>query len=169
MDLRKIEKRWYIVGGHHQIYVEKGGVWQSIDEGVYIPGEKGETRILLSIHGLKESDIYAVGMNGVVFHYDGKKWTELDSPTNAGLQRVLCVSSDEVYLCGNAKGLYRGNKKQWSALTEADDAVTFWDMAFFRNQVYVWHEEATFRNKRRFPRRGQNPRQGAFGVLSYGR
>jgi hypothetical protein len=144
IDLRKIDKKWYIVGGHHQIYVEEGEAWRSIDEGVYIPGEKGEARILLSIHGLKKSSIYAVGTNGVIFHYDGRKWTEMDSPTNVGLQRVLCVGNDEVYLCGDANGLYRGNEKQWLPLTEADDAVTFWDMTLFRNQVYVCTKKQLF-------------------------
>jgi hypothetical protein len=143
-DLRKIAEKWYTVGGHHQIYREQGSGWQAIDEDIYIPGEKGDTKILLSIHGLVESDIYSVGFNGVIFHYNGKAWKQLDSPTNVGLQRVLCVAIDEVYICGNANGLYRGNTRQWYALAEPDEKVTFWDMAFFQGSVYVCTKKQLF-------------------------
>jgi hypothetical protein len=136
MDMRKIEDKWYVVGGHHQIYVEDTGVWKAIDDGVYLPGTKGEDQILLSVHGLRRNSIYTVGMDGIILHYDGKIWNQIDSPTNTGLQRVLCVSEDEVYLCGNANGVYRGNANAWSPLTEPEDDVTFWDIALFKDHLY---------------------------------
>jgi hypothetical protein len=137
-DLRKIGDKWYAVGGHHQAYQEtRGGGWKAIDEQIYVDGEKGDASVLLSVHGLSESDIYSVGFNGVIFHYNGKVWNQLPSPTNAGLQRVLCVDKDEVYICGNANGLYRGTGSKWTELTESDESVTFWDMALFQGKVYL--------------------------------
>lgn len=144
MDIRRIGSKWYSVGGHHQIYQGNGRAWEPIDEGIYIPGEKGDTKTLLSIHGLSESEIYSVGFDGVIFQYNGKKWRQLDSPTNVGLQRVLCVTEEEVYICGNAKGLYRGNARQWFPLTQPDEKTTFWDMAFFQGAVYVCTKKKLF-------------------------
>jgi len=144
MDLRRIEDRWYAAGGHHQVYQENHGVWRAIDEAIHVPGEKGDAKVLLSIHGLSETDIYSVGFNGVLLHYNGKTWKHLPSPTNAGLQRVLCVSKDEIYLCGNANGLYRGNANKWYALTEPDDKITFWDMALFQGRVYLCTKKQLF-------------------------
>lgn len=144
MDLRQIGERWYAVGGHHQIYREENGKWESIDSGVYIPGDAGEAKILLSIDGNSEKDIYAVGFNGVVLHYDGITWKQLDSPTDYGFQRVLCVSEDEVYLCGYGNSLYRLNKDSWIALTEPDDAVVFWDMRYFQGKLYVCTKKKLF-------------------------
>ena len=81
MDLRQIAGKWYAVGGHHQIYREDNGRWNPIDAGIYIQGEEGEAKILLSIDGISETDIYTVGFNGVIFHYNGNFWRKLDSPT----------------------------------------------------------------------------------------
>lgn len=144
MDLRQIAGSWYAVGGHHQIYREDNGRWNPIDSSVFIPGEEGEAKILLSIDGNSETDIYTVGFNGVIFHYNGISWKLLDSPTNLGLQRVLCISKEEIYICGYGNSLYRGNKKEWRALTEPDDAITYWDMAYFKGRVYVCTKKKLF-------------------------
>ncbi len=144
MDLRKVAGNWYAVGGHYQVYREVHGVWDPIDDGIYLPGEEGDAKLLTSIHGLTDSDIYTVGFNGIILHYDGMNWTQVQSPTNVGIQRVLCVSNDEIYICGNANGLYRGNRRQWAALTEADERITFWDMAAFKGRVYACTKKELF-------------------------
>ena len=137
MDMRKIGRNWYAVGGHHQVYREINGKWKTIDSGVYVPGESGEAKILLSIDGTAEDDIYATGFNGVIFHFDGNAWTNLDSPTNLGLQRVLCLGKKEVYICGHGNSLFRGNSTGWVPLTEPDESTTYWDMASFKGDTYV--------------------------------
>ena len=137
MDLRRIGARWYAVGGHHHVYREEPSGWRRFDDGIHVPGEAGEDKVLLSIDGVAEDDIYAVGFGGTILHHDGLAWTMLASPTNAGLQRVLCVSRDEVYICGNENGLYRGNRAGWQALAAPDDAVVYWDMAHFQGKLYV--------------------------------
>ncbi len=147
MDLRQIAGKWYAVGGHHQIYREDNGRWNPIDAGVYVPGEKGEAKILLSIDGTSETDIYTVGFNGVILHYNGNSWRQLDSPTNLGLQRVLCISKEEVYICGYGNSLYRGNTNGWKALTEPDDKITYWDMAYFKRKLYVCTKKKLFELK----------------------
>ncbi len=144
MDLRRIGGTWYIVGGNYQVYKEAKRGWDPIDSGLYVPGDEGNTKLLLSIHGLSESDIYTVGFDGVIFRYNGKAWRQLPSPTNLGLQRVLCVSKNEIYLCGNANGVYRGNAGGWVPLTEPDEKVTFWDMAYFQERVYLCTKKKLF-------------------------
>ncbi|WP_372623351.1 hypothetical protein [Falsiroseomonas sp.] len=144
MDLRRIGARWYAVGGHHHVYREEATGWQRFDQGVHIPDEPGEARILLSIDGVAEDDIYAVGFNGVILHHDGSAWAELESPTNVGLQRVLCVSRDEVYICGYGNALYRGNRTGWQALTAPDENVVYWDMARFHGRIYVCTKQRLF-------------------------
>jgi hypothetical protein len=144
MDLRRIANNWYAVGGHHQIYREDNGRWIQIDDGVYVTSEEGEAKILLSVDGNSEKDIYTVGFNGVIFHYDGTSWRLLDSPTNMGFQRVLCINEEEIYICGYGNSLYRGNKNGWQALTEPDDSITYWDMAYFKGRVYVCTKKKLF-------------------------
>lgn len=145
MDVRRIGAHWYAVGGHHQIYRGEGTTWIAFDDDVYVPGEDGETKMLLSVDGSSESDIYAVGFDGMILHYDGKAWTAIDCPTNVGLQRVLCVGSDEVYICGNGNTLIRGSVQGWTPLTEPDESITFWDLAYFRGEIYVCTKHRLFK------------------------
>jgi hypothetical protein len=132
------------LGGHHRIHRLDGKMWKSIDGGVYIASAKGEAKSLASIDGTSASDLYAVGSSGVIFHFDGKRWAAQKSPTEFGLQRVLSVSKDEVYLCGNTNGLYRGSRSSWKALTRYDKSVTFWDMAWFAGKLYVCSKAKLF-------------------------
>ena len=44
------------------------------------------------IHGSSTSNIYAVGDRGLILHYDGKKWSEIDTP--------VCTSLNAVYTSG---------------------------------------------------------------------
>jgi hypothetical protein len=137
MDLREIAGKWYAVGGNHQIYRLDGRSWKPIDDGVYVAGEEGEAKMLWSIDGTSNSNLYAVGSSGVIYHFDGKHWELRDSPTNCGFQRVLCVSNEEVYVCGYANSLYRGDADGWRPLSERDQSVIFWDMAYFKGKLYV--------------------------------
>jgi len=138
MDLRKVGRFWYTVGGHHQIHKsESGESWDGFDDDIVIHGDAGIGAVLLSVDGFSESDIWAVGFDGVILHFNGTAWYEYESPTNIGLQRVLCVADDEVYICGNARGLYRGDNTHWYELTDVDESETFWDMAFFQGSLYV--------------------------------
>jgi hypothetical protein len=144
MDLRKIGASWYAVGAHRMIFREEKAGWRPFDDGVYVPGEEGDDQLLLSIDGLSGNDIYAVGYGGTIFHYDGKAWSELDSPTDNGLERVLCVKKDEVYICGYGNSLYRGGVAGWRALTEPDDSITYWDLAFFQGRLYACTKKQLF-------------------------
>jgi hypothetical protein len=137
MDLKRIGNKWFVVGGHRQILAGDGQNWKGIDEGVYVAGSEGDVKILNSIDGFSESDVYTVGMNGQIFHYNGEVWKQLDSPTSSGFKKVLCAEDGEVYICGSAAGLYRGNASRWLALTEVDEDTVFWDMAMFRGKIYV--------------------------------
>lgn len=136
MDLRKIGTHWYTVGGQHQVLRQEGKKWRPIDEAIFLDGDEGDSALLQSIDGTSETDIYAVGTNGAIFHFDGKDWTEFDPPTDNDFERVLCVAKDQVYLCGTENTLYRGTDDAWLPLTDPDEA-TFWDMARFQGKVYV--------------------------------
>jgi hypothetical protein len=146
MDLRKIGQSWYAVGGHHQVHISKSAKnWSSFDKEIAIDDDDGIGAVLLSVDGTSDDDIYAVGFDGVIFHFDGTSWYEYESPTNLGLQRVLCVGPDEVYLCGNARGLYKGNRTHWTELTDLDESETFWDMAYFQESVYVCSKKSLYK------------------------
>jgi hypothetical protein len=145
MDLRKIGRCWYAVGGHHQVHKMVSGSWISIDDDIRIDGSAGVGALLQSVDGTSESDVYAVGFDGIILRHDGKSWYQIASPTNLGFQRVLCVAPDEVYICGNARGLYRGDRTYWYELTDLDESETFWDMAYFQETLYVCSKKKLYK------------------------
>ena len=62
---------------------------------------------LYSIWGNSSSDIFAVGGgpgDGVIVHYDGDTWSQMDSPSIASLRGVWSSSSSDAYATGGPDG-----------------------------------------------------------------
>jgi hypothetical protein len=63
--------------------------------------------VLNEIWGSSATDVFAVGEDGVVLHYDGAAWT-LATPTRAGLLGVWGSSPGDVYAVGAAGTILHG-------------------------------------------------------------
>jgi hypothetical protein len=125
----------YACGQSSQVYRLQGNGWTHFDQGLL--DKRGET--LEDIDGSGPDDIYAVGLSGTIAHYDGRRWTLLDSPTNEHLSNVRCISRDKVYLCGNNGVLFRGYRDNWEYIGSLDLAETFWGMDMFAGELYLAH------------------------------
>jgi hypothetical protein len=51
-----------------------------------------------------DSDIFAVGQNGTILHYNGSAWIQMDSGTASTLNAVWGSSSSDVYAVGFDSG-----------------------------------------------------------------
>lgn len=69
------------------------------------------------IHGPNESNMYAVGGCGDVWHYDGEKWEWCDFPSNEQLSCVLVAPNGEVYISGEGGNLWQGKLHTWKKST----------------------------------------------------
>jgi hypothetical protein len=58
------------------------------------------TSTLWWVHGFSASDVYAVGENGAIAHYDGSSVTLESSPTTATLFGIWGSSSDDLWIVG---------------------------------------------------------------------
>ncbi|MDV3514239.1 hypothetical protein [Stenotrophomonas sp. C1657] len=132
--IRAIEDELYICGQSSQVYRHVDGVWTDVSPPWAFIGSPA----LESLDGLSSSDIYAVGQNGALLHYDGTHWSILASPTSRPLSRVLCGRGDEVYACGNDGQLLVGNRNGWRTLNTGRSAH-FWDMALYDGHLYIAH------------------------------
>jgi hypothetical protein len=56
---------------------------------------------LYAIHGVFESDIWAVGSAGTIIHYNGSNWQEENSHTNATLRDVWAANANDVWAVGD--------------------------------------------------------------------
>jgi hypothetical protein len=94
---------------------------------------------LQDIDGSSEDDVYTVGTGGAIFHFDGKVWTRLDSPTNLHLLRLRCISKTEVYICGSRGQFFRGNGESWEDLSDPSYPDDFWGIEQFQGKIYLAH------------------------------
>ncbi len=58
------------------------------------------TEILYSVWGSSDSDVFAVGANGTILHYNGTSWSLQDTPTTETLYGVWGSSSSNVFAVG---------------------------------------------------------------------
>lgn len=92
-------------------------------------------RRLNAIHGTSTENVYAAGDNGTVFHYDGRVWTEVETPTNAALLAVLC-HNDDVYFAGASGTLFLKTGDRWDQL-HSQDEITINSLAWYRDTLFA--------------------------------
>ncbi len=110
MGLRYIQGNLYACGVQNQVYKQVGNHWNRIDNGIFSPFAGEVDRMLMSIDGFSVDDIYAVGQGGAIWHWDGRNWRRLDSPTNINLKVVRCASDGNVYIGGGKGLILRGRR-----------------------------------------------------------
>lgn len=86
---------------------------------------------LYAVSGSSASDVWAVGDNGTILHYDGKTWSGVPSGVSNRLTGVWAPSATEAWISGTNGALLRWDGKDWgfagapAAITYAR-AVTGW-------------------------------------------
>ncbi len=89
------------------------------------------------IHGFGASDIYAVGYNGELWHFNGRRWNEIELPTNVILVSVKCKNDGVVYIGGKKGILIRGQKQSWEIINHDKISDTIWDLECLKDEVYI--------------------------------
>ena len=69
-----------------------GTTWQAMDSGT--------TEHLMDVWGTASDNIFAVGGNGTILHYDGTEWTLMNSPTTELLQSIWGANADDIWIVG---------------------------------------------------------------------
>lgn len=133
-DLKRVGDSLFSVGMGRMAYERAvDGTWRKIDHGMRNMAGGG----LLSVDGCDREHVYACGMGGQIWCFDGSGWMQVDSPTNLKLEQVLVCSPSEVMLTG-AKGLViKGDGRHWKTLNPTDSRSTLWGLAKFGDKVYV--------------------------------
>ncbi len=91
----------------------------------------------LDIDGFSENDMYAVGGKGMVWHYDGKSWTQITFPTNMYLSSVCCGADGEVYIGAQSGSVFKGRNYRWNQIVWGGLATPFKDMVWFQDRIWA--------------------------------
>jgi hypothetical protein len=59
---------------------------------------------LRNVWASASNDAFAVGSEGLILHYDGNSWSQMESRTKYHLRDVWGFASDDVYACGGNIG-----------------------------------------------------------------
>ena len=68
------------------------------------------------VWGSSVSDIYVVGDKGTILHYDGTKWSPMDSSTRNHLLSVWGSSDTDVYAVGKKGTILHYDGSEWSSI-----------------------------------------------------
>jgi hypothetical protein len=74
---------------------------------------------LKGVWGSSETDVFAVGENGMILHYDGVEWTKMKSPTTEHLYGVWGSSETDVFAVGENGMILHYDGFTWSADVES--------------------------------------------------
>lgn len=125
----------YACGMKREVFKRKGeDVWHPM----HAPApKKGQKAGFEAIGGFTGSEIYAAGWEGEIWMWNGKKWSQLDSPVNLILTSVCCAPDDHVYVCGQEGTLLCGRRDSWRLISSDDVTDDFWDIRWFKDHLYV--------------------------------
>jgi hypothetical protein len=79
--------------------------------------KSGTEEYLLSIWGASADDIYAVGDNAVILHYDGNNWNPIKPIKEEYFTKVKGLASDQVYIVGENGTVIIYDGEKWSDMS----------------------------------------------------
>ncbi len=136
-DARFIGSKVVAVGMSRQAYRrEQAGQWVHIDQGM--AAKPSDMVGLNGVDGFGPNDLYAVGLKGEIWCYDGKGWYQQESPTNVALHRVRCVAAKKVvYACGAAGTVLRGTVDGFEAIAQEGTSDNLYGLEWFEGKLYL--------------------------------
>lgn len=137
-EIRLIGEHLYACGTNQQVFYRSSKGWIPIDKGVFT-GVVKPAKIFTSIDGRSEQDIYTVGTEGTIYHFDGSSWTSLKSPTNYGLTKVIFINN-YIYIIGYHGLVLCGDKEGWEILNYQKGEPLLTDIINFNNRIFLTSE-----------------------------
>ncbi len=133
--LRTIDGWVYLCGGNNSLARREGpSVWKNYTVDIPNPERDDDFHNTFEdVDGFDENDIYCVGREGQVFHYDGISWQQRDFPSNQDMRTVCCADDGFVYISGFKGATYKGRDDEWARISGPEIQLPFKDM--------VWHDD----------------------------
>ncbi len=130
--------RLYGCGGDRSVFYRQGpNAWAEV--GPLPAAGRGETGFL-DFDGFNESDMYAAGGMGDVWHFDGAAWRKVILPEKMWIESVCCGGDGYVYIGAQSGTVFRGRGDNWTMIQRGDPTLPFRDMVWFQDRVYATND-----------------------------
>lgn len=134
----------YAVGMGRQVYLrEQSGRWTA-QHGQMLSTQPPGAVGLQTIVGSRADDVFAAGWGGEIWHFDGNRWAQEDSPTNHILGAGTLVSDGGIVFCGRNGTIVSGKKGMWRVL-EAGEIDDLWSVVEYRGDLYFSSQTGLYR------------------------
>lgn len=142
-DMRVIAGSNYVAGMQRQVYRRSSsGDWLPLSAPIL---NRGGIKGFNSIDGYSANEIYAVGLDGEIWLFNGAQWQPIDSPTSVALQRVHCAPNGKTYIVGQAGVVLAGREDRWEVIDLGDFSDDLWGVESLNDDVFVSSSKAVFK------------------------
>ncbi len=92
-----------------------------------------------NIYSVSASNVFAVGNYGLIYHYNGSSWAEMESPVAVNLNGIWGRSANDIFAVGNDGTIIWYNGTAWKKLSSPTSSNLFcvWGFDGTASQVYV--------------------------------
>ena len=160
-DICQIGSNLYLCGYGGKVMRRMNGQWEVFDKGLKTLGlgdylrqgmpltealkaDELTQRDMRAIDGFSENAIFCVGRLGLVFHFVGNAWHQIEKPTNVDLNCVHCADDGFVYAAGNKGVLVQGKGDHFRVL-QAGIHDDFYAATWFNDYLYVGGTKGLYR------------------------
>ncbi len=136
----------YAVGMGRQVYRrDENGGWILFERG--LPDERPVGKVLgfNALDGFSRQELIVVGWGGEIWEFDGTKWREVSSPTNAALFDVCCTSDGRAFACGQAGALLVRDEVGWSSVQLDKSDSDFRSVREFGGKLFIADGETLYK------------------------
>ncbi len=94
---------------------------ENCDESNWCLQNSPTTEILTDIWGNEKDNIWAVGLNGTIIHWDGKTWLEVSSGTRSHLSGIWGANSNYIWAVGGDGTTIHWDGRDWNTVESNTD------------------------------------------------
>ena len=145
-SFKTIGESMYVVGIPRLLYKRVGvNEWKHLSESLPLPdkylGIYSDGVIVDpgwdDLDGFTEQDMYLVGGDGEVWHYDSIDFKQCDFPSNELIENVCCADDGNVYIGGRLGRLWRGKDDTWELISDQEFSVNWKDIVWFKGRLFL--------------------------------
>lgn len=140
-NLAKVGDQIYGVGYNREVLKRIGpDKWECISSEIKDSDAKGQG--FDDLDGFSTDDLYAVGGNSDIWHFNGQRWRPLDVSNNFLPTAVCCAEDGYVYIAGAWGMIARGRDDTWETYCPDPTISKFTAVVSYQGRIFFGSESS---------------------------